>query len=72
VLAELREKARRALLGARRHLGGLGEPARAAFRPLCLVEPYLAALEGVARDPFREIANINPLYRLWRMATWRP
>jgi hypothetical protein len=23
------------------------------------------------RDPLREIADINPLYRLWRMARWR-
>jgi hypothetical protein len=33
--------------------------------PLCLVEPYLAALEKV-RDPLRQVARINPLYRLWR------
>jgi hypothetical protein len=29
-------------------------------------------LEKAKRDPLREIAGINPLYRLWRMARWRP
>ena len=43
-------------------------PRRAtAFLPLALVDPYLAALRK-QRDPFREIAEINPLYRLWRLA----
>ena len=48
----------------------LERPAQAAFLPLSLVEPYLAALEK-SRDPLREIAGINPLHRLWRMARWR-
>jgi phytoene synthase len=71
VLAELRGKAKDALGEARRHVAQLDHSAQAAFRPLCLVEPYLAALERAKRDPLREIAGINPLYRLWRMATWR-
>jgi hypothetical protein len=49
----------------------LDPSAQAAFRSLCLVEPYLAALEKSGRDPLREIAGINPLYRLWCMARWR-
>jgi hypothetical protein len=46
--------------------------AKPAFLPLCLIDPYLAALEKASRNPLREIANINPLYKLWRMATWQP
>jgi phytoene synthase len=71
VLAELSGKAKHALGEARSHVAQLDRSAQAAFRPLCLVEPYLAALERAKRDPLREIAGINPLYRLWRMATWR-
>ena len=43
--------------------------ARKAFLPLALVDPYLSALQKV--DPLRQIAEINPLYRLWRLATCR-
>jgi len=71
VLAELRGKARQALSEARRDVARLDANARAAFRPLCLVDPYLAALEKEERDPLREIAGINPLTRFWRMARWR-
>jgi hypothetical protein len=38
------------------------------------VDPYLAALEALDRsgaDPLRQVADINPLYRFWRMAGWR-
>ncbi len=72
VLAELRAKAKHALGEARRHVSALGPSAQAAFRPLCLVEPYLAALERSGSDPLHEIADINPLYRFWRMVRWRP
>jgi len=71
VLAELRGKAKDALGEARCHVAQLDPSAQAAFLPLCLVEPYLAALGKAKRDPLREIADINPLYRLWRMARWR-
>jgi phytoene synthase len=71
VLAELRGKAREALAKARGDLAKLDPPARAAFRTLSLVDPHLASLEKAGRDPLREIAGINPLYRFWRMASWR-
>jgi phytoene synthase len=71
VLAELRGKAKDALGEARSHVAQLDQRAQTAFLPLCLVDPYLAALGKAKRDPLREIAGINPLYRLWRMATWR-
>ena len=75
LLAALREKAGVACEEARRQVVGLERPARAAFLPLRLVDPYLAALEAQDRrggDPLREITDINPLYRFWRMASWRP
>jgi phytoene synthase len=73
LLAEMRADARAALKETRFHLfgegmagTGLNEAGRVAFLPLCLVEPYLAALERV-RDPLHQIARINPLTRLWRL-----
>lgn len=73
LLAEMRAEALGALKEARFHLVGAGmtgtgldEAGRAAFLPLCLVEPYLAALAKVP-DPLRQVARINPLYRLWRL-----
>jgi phytoene synthase len=68
LLAELRGKAREALGDAKREIAQLGKRSQRAFLPLRLVDPYLAALEKRTRDPFREIADINPLYRLWRLA----
>ena len=70
-LAELRATAREELREAKAQIAKLDVPARAAFIPLSLVDPYLASLEKVGRDPLREIADINPLYRLWRLARWR-
>ena len=71
VLAELRHKAKAALDNARKQVATLDPNARAAFLPLCLVDPYLASLEKAKADPLRDIAGIDPLYRLWRMASWR-
>jgi 15-cis-phytoene synthase len=67
-LAEFRAMAREALDEAQRHVAKLDAPARTAFLPLSLVNPYLAALEKSGRDPLRDIVGINPLYRLWRLA----
>jgi 15-cis-phytoene synthase len=71
VLVELCGEARKALAEANRHVAQLDAKVHAAFRPLCLVDPYLAALEKAERNPLREIAEINPLTRFWRMARWR-
>jgi phytoene synthase len=71
LLEELRGEARAAHADARSHIAKLDRPAQAAFRPLGLVEPCLAALEKPGRDPLHEIADINPLYRLWRLGRWR-
>ncbi len=67
-LAALRATAREAHDEARRRIATLDAPARTAFLPLSLIEPYLAALAKSGRDPLRDIADINPLYRLWRLA----
>ncbi|ODR98945.1 hypothetical protein AUC68_07225 [Methyloceanibacter methanicus] len=73
LLAEMRDTARAALEEARFNLygegmkgTGLDEAGRTAFLPLALVEPYLNALAKV-NDPLRDIARINPVYRLWRL-----
>jgi phytoene synthase len=71
LLAEFRDKARGALAEARRDMAAVDERARVAFLPLSLVEPYLAALGKEGRDPLHELADISPLYRLWRIASWR-
>jgi len=69
LLADLRETARSALKSARQHVAELLPEARPAFLPLALVDPYLSALQKV--DPLRQVADINPLTRLWRLGTWR-
>lgn len=71
LLAELRAKARESLRDARARIAALDPDARSAFVSLSLVDPYLAALEKKGRDPLHEIAGINPLYRLWRLARAR-
>jgi phytoene synthase len=71
LLAELRVKAREALRDARSRIAALDHAARSAFVSLSLVDPYLASLEKKGRDPLHEIADTNPLYRLWRLARWR-
>jgi phytoene synthase len=69
LLAEFRKTAHGALTSARRHVATLPPAARTAFLPLALVKPYLSSLQRV--DPLRQVADINPLYRLWRLGTYR-
>jgi phytoene synthase len=71
LLTELRSQARAQLADAMRQIKDLGPAAPTAFLPLSLVEPYLSALAREAHDALRQVATINPLYRLWRLATWR-
>ncbi len=70
LLGEWRERARAALNTAAREVRALPAPTRRAFLPMALVEPYLLSLAKV-RDPLREVATVNPLYRLWRLGTYR-
>ncbi len=69
LLALLRGRAREALSEAYQQIAKLPTPARKAFRPLALVRPYLSRLAKA--DPRNEIVELNPLYRLWRLRTWR-
>jgi phytoene synthase len=74
LLAALREKARAACAKALERVAGLERSVRPTFLPLRLVDPYLAALEALDRrggNPLRQVADINPLYRFWRMASGR-
>jgi phytoene synthase len=71
LLAELRGIVRDKFTEALRHVRHLGPEGRIAFLPLCLVEPYLSALARKDHAALRQVAGINPLYRLWRMTTWR-
>jgi len=73
LLGEMRAQARQALKDAQFDLFGAGmqgtgldEAGRTAFLPLSLVEPYLNALAKV-KDPLRDLARLNPVYRLWRL-----
>jgi 15-cis-phytoene synthase len=70
LLDEFRTEARASLREALRAMRDLDRAARTAFLPLALVEPYLSALAREGRDALHEVASINPLYRLWRLATW--
>lgn len=61
---------------ARRHLDAYGAAratiapaARAAFLPVALVEPYLAAMERPGYDPLNSLVTIPRWRRLWRL--WR-
>jgi 15-cis-phytoene synthase len=69
LLADLRGTARDALRSATQCVAALPPGARTAFLPLALVNPYLSSLQRV--DPLWQVADINPLYRLWRLGTYR-
>ena len=59
--------AREHLAAARRLLQSAPRTGFAAFLPLALVEPYLQAFELRKHDPPREIADMAPLRRVWRL-----
>ncbi len=64
----LTQNARGALAAARAGLHGCPASLKSAVLPLAVVEPYLAALQKPGRDPARDIAEIAPLTRVWRIA----
>jgi phytoene synthase len=57
----------------RRAQGDLRASLSAAFLPMCLIEPYLAAVGKPGRDALLEVAEISPLSRVTRLwfAHWR-
>lgn len=71
LLGDLRRQARTELERAKPAIRAMPKTVQPAFKPLALVEPYLKALEAVD-DPMAKLAEISPLYRLWRLTTWRP
>ena len=68
-MTSLSGEVRANLEAARQHVAKLPRPARVAFLPLALVEPYLRALERPGRNPLRDLAEIAPLQRIWRIAS---
>ncbi|MEQ1714954.1 MAG: squalene/phytoene synthase family protein [Hyphomicrobium sp.] len=61
--------ARAQLSGLKAAFHDLEAPARSALLPLALVEPYLQALEMQDHDLTRDLAEVAPLIRVWRI--WR-
>jgi 15-cis-phytoene synthase len=67
LMQDLHAQVLRNLEAARQHVANLPRPARVAFLPLALVEPYLRALEKPGQNPLRDLAEIAPLQRIWRI-----
>jgi 15-cis-phytoene synthase len=67
VIQGLHAEVLRNLEAARQHVANLPRPTRIAFLPLALVEPYLRALEKPGQNPLRDLAEIAPLRRIWRI-----
>ncbi|HML29883.1 MAG TPA: squalene/phytoene synthase family protein [Hyphomicrobium sp.] len=59
---------RQALQDVRRHLTGKSRLFTTAVLPLALVEPYFRALQDHRHEPARDIVDVAPLARLWRIA----
>lgn len=59
---------RRALQDVRRHLTGKSRLFTTAVLPLALVEPYFRALQDPRHEPARDIVDVAPIARLWRIA----
>ena len=73
--AQLRAALQRVCALARSHLAHVSsayaaqpKSIRTALLPVALVEPYLRALSDAAHDPRRDLADIAPLTRTWRLA----
>lgn len=69
VAADMRALARRHLDAYAAARGTIAPAARAAFLPVVLVEPYLAAMERPGYDPLNTRIEIPRWRRLWRL--WR-
>jgi phytoene synthase len=52
----------------RRHLTGKPRVFTTALLPLALVEPYFRALQSPRHEPARDIVDLAPIARLWRIA----
>jgi 15-cis-phytoene synthase len=67
-MAWIAAEGRQALDEVRRHLTGEPRLFTTALLPLALVEPYFRALENPRHEPARDIVEIAPIARLWRIA----
>jgi len=67
-IAWLADEAKSALATVRQQLAGKPRAFTTAMLPLALIEPYFRALQDVRHDPRRDIVEIAPLVRLWRIA----
>jgi len=67
-IAWLADEAKSALATVRQQLAGKPRAFTTALLPLALIEPYFRALQDVRHDPRRDIVEIAPLARLWRIA----
>jgi phytoene synthase len=68
-LSDLRALARKHEDQVRRLRSGIPPSVSAAFRPIALVEPYLARMEKSGYDPFHSAVELQPWLRIW--ALWR-
>jgi 15-cis-phytoene synthase len=48
-------------------ISALSKPQRVAMLPLATVAPYLTRISHTHRDPLRDIADLAPLARVWRI-----
>ncbi|MEQ1651102.1 MAG: squalene/phytoene synthase family protein [Hyphomicrobium sp.] len=67
-IAKLNVTARRHMEHVRSAYGAERSAVKAALLPVALVEPYLRALSQASNDPARDITDIAPLTRVWRLA----
>ena len=67
-VAWLGQEAGAALAAVRRQLTGKTRDFTTALLPLALIEPYFRALQKPGHEPSRDIVDIAPLARLWRIA----
>jgi len=61
-------EARAALATVKAQLTGQSRDLKTALLPLALIEPYFRALQNPRHEPSRDLVDIAPLARLWRIA----
>lgn len=52
----------------RPQIAALSKRQRVALLPLATIQPYLTKIGSARRDPLRDIADLAPLARVWRIA----
>jgi phytoene synthase len=68
-LAELRSEARARLRDHAALRPSLAPAVRVACAPAALVEPWMRALERRGVDPLRDVVDVPPIVKMWRL--WR-